>query len=75
MSEDGAKTRQVLRDRLRLTAADIDAVNGFLSGGQSRLMDGLLDLVEEFGGVEAINRAAAVAGDLHNRLARLEEER
>ena len=34
----------------------------------------LLDLVDQFGGVDAINRAADEAGDLENRLARLEAE-
>jgi hypothetical protein len=68
-------TRQELSGRLRITAGDVEAVNDLLCGGQSPLVDGLLDLVDEFGGVDAINRAADQAGDLEGRLARLEAER
>jgi hypothetical protein len=75
MSADDTTTRQALRDRLRITTEDVEAVNEALCGEQSRLMDSLLDLVDEFGGVDAINRAADEAGDLGNRLARLEDER
>jgi hypothetical protein len=67
--------RGALRRRLRIDADDVQAVNELLCGEQNRLMDGLLDLVEEFGGVDAINLAADAAGDLDNRLARLESER
>ena len=75
MTADDTTTRQELRSRLRITTEDVEAVNEVLCGEQSRLMDGLLDLVDEFGGVDAINRAADEAGDLGNRLARLEDER
>jgi hypothetical protein len=75
MSADDTTTRQALRDRLRITTEDVEAVNEALCGEQSRLMDSLLDLVDDFGGVDAINRAADEAGDLDNRLARLEDER
>jgi hypothetical protein len=75
MTADDTTTRQELRDRLRITADHVEAVNEVLCGEQSRLMDGLLDLVDEFGGVDAINRAADEAGDLGNRLAHLEDER
>lgn len=72
---DDATTRQGLRERLRISPEDVEAVNGLLCGEQSRLLDQLLDLVDEFGGVDAINNAADAAGDLDNRLARLEAER
>jgi hypothetical protein len=68
-------TRQDLHERLRITTEDVEAVNALLCGEQSRLVDGLLDLVDEFGGVDAINRAADEAGDMVNRLDRLETER
>lgn len=67
-------TRQDLRDRLRITAESVEAVNVLLAAGGSPLVDGLIDLVDEFGGVVAINRAADEAGDLQSRLARLEAE-
>jgi len=75
MTGDDTTTREDLRSRLRITAVDVEAVNDLLCGEHSRLVDGLLDLVDEFGGVDAINRAADGAGDLSNRLARLEDER
>ncbi len=74
MTADDTTARQTLRSRLRITAEDVEAVNDVLCGEQSRLMDGLLDLVDEFGGVDGINRAADEAGDLGNRLARLKDE-
>jgi hypothetical protein len=75
MTTGDTTTRQGLRDRLRITTGDVEAVNDVLCGAQNRLMDGLLDLVDEFGGVDGINRAADEAADLDNRLARLEDER
>jgi hypothetical protein len=75
MTPDDSTTRQDLRGRLRISPSDVEAVNELLCGEQNRLVDGLLDLVDEFGGVDAINRAADEAGDLQNRLARLEAER
>jgi hypothetical protein len=71
---DDAITRQDLRERLRISTEDIEAVNALLCG-QNPLLEGLLDLVDEFGGVATINRAADGAGDLDGRLTRLEAER
>ena len=72
---DDTTTRQQLRERLRIAPEDVAAVNDLLCGEQSRLVDELLDLLDELGGVDAVNRAADEAGDLDNRLARLEAER
>ena len=66
--------RDALRGRLRIRTEDVEAVSELLCGEQNRLVDGLLDLVEEYGGVDAINHAADQAGDLETRLARLEAE-
>jgi hypothetical protein len=71
---DDTTTRQELRDRLRITPDGVEAVNELLSCAHSGLLDGLLDIVDEFGGVAAINRAADEAGDLAGRLTRLEDE-
>ena len=67
-------TRDAMRDRLRIRAADVAAVSDVLSAPGNRLVEGLLDLVEGYGGVEAINRRAAEAGRLETRLARLRED-
>ncbi len=63
-----------MRDQLRIQPADVEAVSDFLTGPGNRLVDGLLDLVDRYGGVEEINRAADEAGRLENRLARLQDE-
>ena len=68
-------TRDAMRAKLRIRAADVAAVSGFLSAPGNRLVDGLLDLIERYGGVAAINRRAAEAGRLETRLERLREER
>ena len=72
---DDTTTRPQLRERLRISHEDVAVVNDLLCGEHSRLVDELLDLLDEFGGVDAVNRAADEAGDLDNRLARLEAER
>jgi hypothetical protein len=74
-SSDHTTTRQELRERLRIAPEDVEAVNALLCGDRSPLLDGLLDLVDEFGGVDAINSAADAAGGLGARVARLEAER
>ncbi len=63
--------RATLRNRLRIRAADLETVNTVLCDAQNGLIDDLLDLVDKYGGVAAINRAADDAGRLENRLARL----
>jgi hypothetical protein len=67
-------TRDAMRDQLRLRPADVEAVNAVLTGADNPLVDGLLDLVEKYGGVEEINRKAEEAGRLETRLARLQDE-
>jgi hypothetical protein len=68
------RDREALHARLRLRPSDVEAVSDFLAGPDNPLVAGLLDIVDSFGGVDAINRAADEAGDLGNRLARLEAE-
>ena len=72
-SNDGSD-RRVLRERLRIQADDLDVVNAFLTSRHSALLDGLLDLVERYGGVDEINRKADEAGRLETRLERLRDE-
>ena len=66
--------RDALRDKLRIRPADVEAVSGFLARPGNRLVDGLLDLIERYGGVAAINRRAAEAERLETRVARLRQE-
>ena len=67
--------RDTMREQLRIRPEDAAAVSDFLASPDNRLMDGLFDLVDKYGGVDAINHAAEEAGRLETRLARLHEER
>jgi hypothetical protein len=69
MTERGA-----LREKLRIKPADLEKVNDVLACPDCRLVGGLLDLVEGYGGVDEINRQAEEAGRLESRLARLRQE-
>ncbi len=64
-----------MRDRLKIRRADVGAVNDFLTSADNGLIGSLLDLIDKYGGVAQINRAAEEAGRLETRLARLREER
>jgi len=66
--------RDAMRDQLRIRPADLEVVNEFLSGPDNRITDGLLDLIDKYGGVDEINRQAEEAGCLETRVARLREE-
>jgi hypothetical protein len=66
--------RTAMRDQLRIRPADVEAVSDYLAGPGNRLVEGLLDLIDKYGGVEAINRTADEAGRLEIRLARLAGE-
>ena len=66
--------RDDTRARLRIQAADVEAVNAFLSDPDNPFVNSLLDVVDKYGGVEAINRAADEAGRLDGRLERLRKE-
>ena len=67
-------TRDAMRDQLRIKPADLEVVNAVLTGEDNALVDGLLDLVEKYGGVDEINHKADEAGRLETRLERLRDE-
>ena len=67
--------RDAMRDQLKLRPADIAVVNDFLTSPDNRLMDGLFDLIDKYGGIDAINRTAREARRLETRLERLRAER
>ena len=66
--------RDALRAKLRLRPADLEAVSEVLASPDNQLVNGLLELVEKYGGVAEINRRADAAGRLEARLARLRDE-
>jgi len=66
--------RDAMRDQLRIKPDDLAVVNEVLAGPDNTLVDGLLEVIEKYGGVDEINRQAAEAGRLETRLARLQDE-
>jgi hypothetical protein len=68
-------SRDDMRKRLLIQAADAEAVNEFLGSPDNPFVNSLLDVLDTYGGVEQINRSADEAGKLENRLERLREER
>jgi len=68
-------SRTALREQLSICPADLAAVNEFLTSPDNALVDGLLDLVDSYGGVETINEAAREARRLETRLERLRDEK
>lgn len=60
-----------LRQRLRITEDVLKEVNDFILKENNPLVDGLLKLVEKYGGVDEINRRAKEARKLDNLMARL----
>ena len=73
--EPGTDPRAGLRERLALAPAGVAAVNALLTSPDNPLVEGLLDLLDLYGGVEEINRKAAEAERLESRLDRLRDER
>src|ERR1700690_3776777 len=67
-------TRAEMRERLLIQAADVAAVNAFLASPDNPFVNSLIDVVEKYGGVEQINRAADEPRRLETRLARLREK-
>ena len=66
--------RDDMRERLLIQAGDIAAVNAFLASPDNPFVNALLEVVDKYGGVEQINRAADQAGRLETRLERLRDE-
>lgn len=64
-----------MRARLRIEAADVEAVNQFLASPGNPFVESLFDVLDKYGGVEQINGAADEAAKLENRIERLREER
>jgi hypothetical protein len=64
-----------LRESLRISAESLEAVNQFLVDPNNELVNGLLAIVERYGGPAEINRKAAEARRLDNLLGRLRAEK
>lgn len=63
-----------LRERLRINDRDLEEINDFLLREDNQLVNGLLDIIEKYGGVQEINRKAQENGKLENLMSHLERE-
>ena len=61
------------KEMLKIKPADIDTINDLITGSDNVLVHQLTELIEMFGGVEAINKKAQEAGKSENLLQRLKE--
>ncbi len=62
-----------LREKLKISEERLKEINDFLMREDNPLVNGLIKIVEKYGGVEEINRKAREARKLENLMARLEE--
>jgi hypothetical protein len=60
-----------LRELLRIEEKNVKVVNDFLLSEDNPLINNLLEVIDEFGGVDEINRKAKEAGKLDNLMTRL----
>ena len=62
-----------LRDLLKIADDRLEKINAFLTDPDNELINELLEVIEEFGGPQEINRKAQEAGKLENLMAGLKE--
>lgn len=61
-----------LREKLRITEENVKEINDFLLREDNPLVNGLLEVIDKYGGVDEINRRAQEVCKLENLIARLE---
>lgn len=64
-----------LREKLKIDTKRLDEINAFLLSPDNEIVNGLLELIEKYGGVEAINAKHEESGKLENLMGRLEEKK
>jgi len=62
-----------LRERLRIPAAHVEAINDFMLDPNNAIVNAVIELVEKYGGPGEINRKAEEARRLDNLMGRLKE--
>jgi len=63
------------RNRLRIKEKNLEEINRFLQRKDNPLVNGLLEIVEKYGGVKEINKKASAARELSNLMRRLEKRK
>lgn len=71
----GGKYLKAVREKLLIDERDLKEVNAFLLREDNPLINGILDIIDKYGGVEEINRKARENGKLENLMKRLEEKK
>lgn len=64
-----------LREKLKIDYKRLDEINTFLLDPNNELVNRLLELIEKYGGVEAINHKHEASGKLENLMGRLEKKK
>ena len=64
-----------LRSKLRIDEENLEEINKFLLGKDNPLVDGLLKIVDKYGGVNEINHKAKEACKTENLMAKLEKKK
>ncbi|MCK4669496.1 hypothetical protein KAT21_05200, partial [Candidatus Bathyarchaeota archaeon] len=60
-----------LRERLRIKVENLEEINSFILREDNPIVNGLLEIVEKYGGVNEINRRAQEARKIENLMERL----
>ncbi|MEM3566222.1 MAG: hypothetical protein QXK18_05060 [Candidatus Bathyarchaeia archaeon] len=66
---------KAIREKLLVDERNLKEVNAFLLREDNPLVNGILDIIEKYGGVEEINRKAKENSKLENIIKRLEEKK
>jgi len=64
-----------LRKRLKVSEERLEEINDFFLREENPFVNGLLEIVEKYGGVDEINRKALESGELENLQGRLERKK
>jgi hypothetical protein len=64
-----------LRERLKIKWESLEEINNFLLRKDNPLVNGLLEIIEEYGGVKEINRKAKESCKLENIMKKLEKRK
>jgi len=64
-----------LYEKLRIPQENLEVINSYLTNPSNTLVKNLLDIINKYGGVEAINQKANEARNLENLIGRLKKQK
>jgi hypothetical protein len=71
----GGNRLKTIREKLLIDERNLKEVNAFLLREDNPLVNGILEIIDKYGGVDEINRKARENGKLENLMRRLEEKK